>query len=102
MVAGGFGKSDSWRFEQCHQQSTKHVARANHPGSNSINARVKIVQPDMNAPGIVIPHNLTGDSDQIVCQSDHMVTVPAYAAAYVQQNLRQELEHARYLISDAL
>ena len=54
----------------------------------------------MHAVEVTVGDNFTGDRLEIIGEGDDVVAVPAHAAADVQQNLRQKLEHARNLVSD--
>src|SRR5580765_7431480 len=50
---------------------------------------------------VAVGDDLAGDCLEIVSQSYDMIAVPVDAAAYVQKNLRQELEHAGDFVGDA-
>ena len=87
--------------QTCALRSLQQVARPDGPRGDAVDARVKIIQSDVDALFKTIRHNLSRDGEQVVVQDDNMVAVPTNATADVQQNLRQILHHAGNFIRDA-
>ena len=86
---------------QRQQQRLAHVARADDPRGDAVDAGVKVIQADAHAAGVAAPDDLLRDGLQVVGEGDHVVAVPAHAAADVQRDLRQVAEHGGNLVRDA-
>ena len=100
-ITGQFAGANERGFQQRNEQCAEHIARANGPGRHAVDAGVKVIQPDVHALFKAVHGNLAGDGQQIVVQNHHVITVPTHPAADVQQNLRQEFQHAGNLVGDA-
>ena len=90
------------RLEQRLEQRLDHVARADGPGRDPVDAGVEVVQSDVHAIEEVPAHQLQRHRLELVVQDDDVVAVPADAAADVQQQLRQEHQHRADLVGDGL
>src|SRR5687768_2193907 len=89
-VARKFRGPDGGRFEEREEQGAEQIARADDPRGDAIDARVEVVEANVDAaarlertlaPPASVGDDLTGDGLEIVGERDDMVAVPAYAAA---------------------
>ena len=90
------------RLEQGEQERLEHAPRADDPGRHPVDAGVEEVEPDMHPAEVVAPDQLLRDRLQLVGEDHHVVAVPPHAAADVQQDLVEVLEHGRDLVRDDL
>ena len=101
-IFGGFGGTQPCRrLQQTDEEGTNDVAGADHPRGDAVDAGVKIIQADVDAVLITVRDDFAGDGEQIVVEDDHMVAVPADAAADVEQNFGQILQHAGNFVRNA-
>src|SRR5436190_24162985 len=57
VIATRFTFPDSRRFEQTYQERAQYVACADNPGRHPVNARIEIVQPNMNPLTVVVGYD---------------------------------------------
>ena len=99
-----FGFEASQFFDGCNQREQErlgHVARADDPGGDAVDAGVEIIQPDAHAARVSAPHNFLGDGLEIVGERDDVVAVPADAAADVQRDFREIAKDGGDFVRDA-
>ena len=78
------------------------AAGADDPGRHAVDAGVEEVEADVHAAEVVAADQLLRDRLELVGEDHDVVAVPADAAADVQQDLVEVLEHGRDLVGDDL
>ena len=89
-------------LQQGHEQGALHVASADHPGGDAVDAGVEEVHADVDPVQKAAPHDLLHQDLQIIRQGDHMVTVPAHAPADVEHDVGHKGQERRDLVADGL
>ncbi len=90
------------RLQERDEQCLEHRARPDHPGGHAVNARVEVIQADVNAILIAAAHDLLREGDQFLVERHHMIAVPAHAAADVEEHLVKEGEYRAEFVGDDL
>src|SRR6266403_183568 len=85
-------------LEQRPQDRLAHVAGADHPGGDAVDARVEEVEPDRDPVEHAAADDLVRDGLGLVVQQHHMIAVPTHAAAELEENVIHEAQHGRQLV----
>ena len=100
VVAFEFGSLDARRFEQGDEERAKHVAGADDPRGDAVDAGVEVIETDVDAIGIVVGDDFASDGEEIVREGYDVITIPANATANVEHDLREKLENAGDFVRD--
>ncbi len=79
-------------FKEREAEGAEEVAGADDPGGDAVDAGVEEIQTEVGAWEVVAADEFLGDAEEFVGERDHVVAVPANAAADVQQDFRHEAE----------
>src|SRR5439155_5436686 len=90
------------RFEQSQEQCFQRVARADYPRRNPVDAGIKKIKADMSARQEISADNFLHNRTGRIIEENDMITVPADAAADVEQDSRHELKHGGDLVGEIL
>lgn len=96
----GFGGFDFLRrFEEAAEKRLAHVLRADDPRADAVDGCVEVIQSDFNAPGSA-DGDFASEIEKIVVLDNHMIAVPADAAADVKEDAALLNENRGELVGD--
>ena len=102
VVAGAFEAAEfGGGFEQRAAEGALGRADSGRPGGEAVDGAVEVVQPDVDAAGIVAD-DLVGDRLKFVVPDHDMVAVPAHRTADMEQDLVEEEQRRTDLVADGL
>src|SRR6267378_3422741 len=85
-------------LQQRPQDRLAHVAGADHPGGDAVDARIEEVEPERDPIEHAAADDLVGDGLGLVVQQHHVIAVPTHAAAELEEDVIHEAQGGRQLV----
>jgi len=88
-------------FEQRDEQGLLQVARSDDPGRDAVDARVKVIHPEVDPFAAARKQRFARHGKEIVVEGYHMVAVPPDASGHVEKDFGKEREDSRDFVRNA-